>query len=40
TVLASYIHLHLCGVPAAAARLVAAGERHRRGAALAGTVRR
>lgn len=36
TVLASYIHLHLCGVPAAAARLVAAGERHRRGAGLAG----
>jgi cobyrinic acid a,c-diamide synthase len=32
-VLASYIHLHLCGVPAAAARLVAAAERHRRGAA-------
>ncbi len=36
TLLASYIHLHLCGVPAAAARLVAAGERHRRGAGLAG----
>jgi cobyrinic acid a,c-diamide synthase len=28
-VLASYVHLHLCGVPGAAARLVAAGERHR-----------
>ncbi|HVS42258.1 MAG TPA: cobyrinate a,c-diamide synthase [Candidatus Dormibacteraeota bacterium] len=27
--LASYIHLHLCGVPGAAARLVAAAERHR-----------
>jgi cobyrinic acid a,c-diamide synthase len=36
TLLASYIHLHLCGVPAAAARLVAAAERHHRGA-LAGT---
>jgi cobyrinic acid a,c-diamide synthase len=31
--LASYIHLHLCGVPVAAARLVAAAERHRRRAA-------
>jgi cobyrinic acid a,c-diamide synthase len=30
TLLASYIHLHLCGVPAGAARLVAAAERHRR----------
>jgi len=28
TLLASYVHLHLCGVPAAAARLVAAAERH------------
>jgi len=27
--LASYVHLHLCGVPGAAARLVAAAERHR-----------
>jgi cobyrinic acid a,c-diamide synthase len=27
-VLASYVHLHLCGVPGAAARLVAAAERH------------
>ncbi|HXA28316.1 MAG TPA: cobyrinate a,c-diamide synthase [Candidatus Angelobacter sp.] len=29
SVLASYVHLHLCGVPGAAARLVAAAERHR-----------
>jgi cobyrinic acid a,c-diamide synthase len=28
-VLAGYVHLHLCGVPGAAARLVAAAERHR-----------
>jgi cobyrinic acid a,c-diamide synthase len=27
-VLAGYVHLHLCGVPGAAARLVAAAERH------------
>jgi cobyrinic acid a,c-diamide synthase len=36
TLLASYLHLHLCGIPAAAARLVAAAERHRRHAAVAG----
>ena len=40
TLLASYIHLHLCGVPAAAARLVAAAERHRHSALLAGARRR
>jgi cobyrinic acid a,c-diamide synthase len=34
TVLASYVHLHLCGVPAAAARLVAAAERHKAAYAL------
>jgi cobyrinic acid a,c-diamide synthase len=34
-VLASYVHLHLCGVPGAAARLVAAAERHRVGTAAA-----
>jgi cobyrinic acid a,c-diamide synthase len=30
TILASYVHLHLCGVPGAAARLVAAAEQHER----------
>lgn len=30
TVHASYVHLHLCGVPGAAARLVAAAERYQR----------
>jgi cobyrinic acid a,c-diamide synthase len=30
TLLASYVHLHLCGVPGAAARLVAAAERFER----------
>jgi cobyrinic acid a,c-diamide synthase len=30
SLLASYVHLHLCGVPGAAARLVAAAERHQR----------
>jgi cobyrinic acid a,c-diamide synthase len=29
TLLASYVHLHLCGAPGAAARLVAAAERYR-----------
>jgi cobyrinic acid a,c-diamide synthase len=28
TLLATYVHMHLCGVPGAAARLVAAAERH------------
>jgi len=30
SILATYVHLHLCGVPGAAARLVAAAERHQR----------
>jgi cobyrinic acid a,c-diamide synthase len=34
SILASYVHLHLCGVPGAAARLVAAAERHHGGRAL------
>ena len=38
-VLASYVHLHLCGVPGAAARLVAAAERYRLRRAIAEPVR-
>lgn len=38
-VLAGYVHLHLCGVPGAAARLVAAAERHRARAATSGALR-
>ena len=39
SLLASYVHLHLCGVPGAAARLVAAAERHQRRHSALGAVR-
>lgn len=39
SLLATYVHLHLCGVPGAAARLVAAAERHQRQRAAAEAVR-
>jgi cobyrinic acid a,c-diamide synthase len=35
SLLASYVHLHLCGIPGAAARLVAAAERYQRSSACA-----